>query len=160
MVRAGMMGIAESDFRIGAAAHLVTHHERDDARHVGLPGEHQEVGHQLEVFREHFRRAGRAFDLRHVAVALLVGELHAALDVADRFQILVDLAAIGSTELAAQSSHIRRVMASRMLRSSFRSAMRTSGSVVPASPNSRSKIARGRFSIGSGEVSLRHEIVL
>ena len=47
-----------------------------------------------------------------------------------------------------------------MLRFSFVRAMRIFGSVVPESPNSRSKIARGRFSIGKGVVSLRQEIVL
>ena len=34
------------------------------------------------------------------------------------------------------------------------------GSVLPLSPNSRSNTARGLFSIGSGVVGLRQEIVL
>ena len=46
-----------------------------------------------------------------------------------------------------------------MLRSSAMRALRTAGSVLPLSPNSRSKTTRGLFSIGSGVVGLRHEMV-
>ena len=101
-MRVGVMGIAKSHFRIGAAAHLVAHHERDHARHVGLPGENHEIRHQLEVFREDFRRADGGFHLRHFAVALLLRQLHAPLDIANGLQILVDLATIRSAELSAQ----------------------------------------------------------
>ena len=104
VMRAGVVGIAESQLRIGAAAHLVAHLERDDARHVGLPGENHEIGHQLEVFREDLRSADGAFDLRHLAVALLLGQLHAPLDIAHRVQILVDLAAIRPAELCAHAA--------------------------------------------------------
>ena len=47
-----------------------------------------------------------------------------------------------------------------MLRSSLIRASLTAGSVLPLSPNSRSKTTRGLFSIGSGVVGVRHEIVL
>src|SRR5262249_54312846 len=107
VMRAGMMGIAKSDLRIGAAAHLMAHHERDDARHVGLPGQNHEIGHQLEVLGEHFRRAGGPCNLRHLDIALFLRELHASLDIAHSFQILVDLAAIGSAELDAQPFDVR-----------------------------------------------------
>ena len=46
-----------------------------------------------------------------------------------------------------------------MLRFSRMRALRTAGSVEPLSPNSRSNTARGLFSIGSGMVGVRHEIV-
>ena len=49
---------------------------------------------------------------------------------------------------------------SRMLRFLRRRAARAAGSVVSASPNSRSKTARGLFSTGSGAVGVRHESVL
>jgi len=41
VMRAGVMRVAKSEFRIGAAAHLMTHLERNDAGHVGLPRQHQ-----------------------------------------------------------------------------------------------------------------------
>ena len=47
-----------------------------------------------------------------------------------------------------------------MLRSSAMRVRRTTGSVLPLSPNSRSKTTRGSFSMGSGVVGLRQEIVL
>ena len=40
-----------------------------------------------------------------------------------------------------------------------RRARRTAGSAEPLSPNSRSNTARGLFSIGSGMVGVRHEMV-
>ena len=46
-----------------------------------------------------------------------------------------------------------------MLRFSRMRARRTAGSVEPLSPNSRSNTARGLFSIGSGMVGVRHEMV-
>ena len=46
-----------------------------------------------------------------------------------------------------------------MLRFSAMRARRTAGSVEPLSPNNRSNTARGLFSIGSGAVGVRHEMV-
>ena len=51
------------------------------------------------------------------------------------------------------------VTESRMLCFCRRRARRTAGSAEPLSPNSRSKTARGLFSIGSGWVGVRHEMV-
>ena len=74
VMRAGVMGIAKSQLGIGAAAHLVAHLERDDARHVGLPGQNHEIGHQLEVVREDFRGADGASQGHFlIALALLLG---------------------------------------------------------------------------------------
>ena len=64
VMRHGMMGIAKSQFRIGTAAHLVADLERADARHVGLPSEHQQIRHQLIVIREDWRDADRDSRLR------------------------------------------------------------------------------------------------
>ena len=160
VMRHGMMGVAESDLRIGAAAHLVADLEGADARHVGLPGQHHEIGHQLVVIREHRRDAGGACHLRQVVVALRLRELDAPFDIAHRVQILVDLAAVRSAELAAQPPDILGdgIEDAAVLLPQRQHA--SSRSVAPASPNRRSKTARGRFSIGSGVVSLRHEIVL
>ena len=97
----GMMGIAKSQLGIGAAAHFMAHLERDDARHVGLPRQHHEVGHQLVVIGEDFRSACRGSD-GDLLVTLLLRQLHAPLDVADGIQILVDLAAILSADPQAQ----------------------------------------------------------
>ena len=47
-----------------------------------------------------------------------------------------------------------------MLRSLLNRARRAAGSVLPTSPNNRSKTMRGLFSIGSGTVGLCQEMVL
>ena len=52
MVRDRVMRIAEADFGIGAAAHLMADLEGADARHVGLPGEHLQIRHQPVVVGE------------------------------------------------------------------------------------------------------------
>jgi len=101
VMRAGVMGIAKSQLGIGAPAHFMAHLEGDDARHVGLPRQHHEIGHQLEVVGEDFRDAGGASD-GHLLFALSLRQLNAPLDIADRLQILVDLVAIRSTDLDAQ----------------------------------------------------------
>ena len=49
---------------------------------------------------------------------------------------------------------------SRMLRSRRMRASRASRSVLPLVPNSISNTARGSFSVGSGVVGVRQEIVL
>jgi len=87
-----------------------------------LPRQNHEVGHQFVVFRPHRRGCRRAGQHRQIAfVALRLRPLDASLDVAHRLQVLVDLAAVRSTELAAQPCDVL-VTASRMLRSSCRSA--------------------------------------
>ena len=84
----------------------MAHLEGDDPRHVGLPGQHHEIDHQLEVIREDFRGADGASD-GQLGIALLLRELHAPLDIADSLQILVDLGAVRSTDPDAQPFDLR-----------------------------------------------------
>ena len=125
-------------------------------RHVGLPGQNHEIGHQLEVVREDLRDADGALD-KEVLLALLLGQLYAPLDIADSLEILVDLVPIRSADLQTQASDFS---VDRIEDAAIFSIRQPRLRIGPASPNRRSKTARGRFSIGSGVVSLRHEIVL
>jgi hypothetical protein len=86
--------------------------------------------------------ACRPLDDRQLARALLLGSLDAALDVAHGVEVLG-----------------RSATESRMLRSFSIRARRAAASVLWVPPNSRSKTARGSFSIGIGVVGVRHEIV-
>ena len=103
VVRQGVVGVRDVDLRVGAVARLVGHHEGDDPGQVGLVGQHLQVVHQLRVLAE---RSGNASRLLHrhrqVGQPLLLGHPDAALDVADRFRVLVELAAVAGTERFAQ----------------------------------------------------------
>src|SRR5258708_36467932 len=98
-----MVGVAKSDFGVGARARLVTDLERADARHVGLPGENHEIGHQFIVLGPG-RRGTRGADhlWQNVVLALRLRALDAPLNVTHRVQVLVDLAAVRCAKLYAQ----------------------------------------------------------
>ena len=80
--------------------------ERTDPGHVGLPGEYQKIRHQLVVIGEDRGDGNQAIELRQLAIALRFGKLDAPLDVANRIEILVDLAAVGRAEPPAQALHV------------------------------------------------------
>ncbi len=103
VMRTWVMGIAESQLGIRAAAHLMAHLERNDARHVRLPGQNHEIGHQLAVIREDLGDADGALD-KIFLLALLLGQLYAPLNIADGLEILVDLVPIRSTDSQTQPS--------------------------------------------------------
>ena len=103
-----MMRVAESHLGIGATAHLVADLERAHARHVGLPGKNHQISHQLVVFREDLRDTDWPCDLRQLVVVLFLRQLHATLEIAQRLQILVDLAAVRSAQHAAQPLNFLR----------------------------------------------------
>ena len=156
-----MVRVGHADLRIGARAHLAAEHERAHARQVGLEGQHLQVEHQLGVLLERGRDAGRPLDDRQLARALLLGLLNAPLDVADRVEVLGRAWRWSRVpELLLQAGDLVRVTESRMLRSFWMRASRAAGSVLSLAPNSRSNTARGSFSIGSGVVGVRQEIVL
>ena len=89
VVRDRMMRVGHADLRIGAAAELAAHHERDDARQVALVREHLQVEHQLRVLVEACAGTpGRLIDDGQLSRVLLLGVLDAPLDVANRLEIL------------------------------------------------------------------------
>ena len=107
------------------------------------------------VLFERRRDAGRLLDHRQLARALLLGLLNAALDVANRVEVLGELRA-GRAGRARCCS--RRPFASPNRECCVPSACRASraaASVLSLAPNSRSNTARGLFSIGSGVVGVR-----
>ena len=91
--------------------------------------------------------------------ALLLGLLDAPLDVADGVEIFVELRADRRGRATRAAPPTSSVTESSMLRSCCIRARRAFGSVLPLSPNSRSNTTRGLFSIGSGVVALRQEMV-
>ena len=149
MVRERVVAFRNADLLIGAAAEFAPDHEGDDPREIGLIREHLQIEHHPRMLGEGFRNAGGPFELRQLAVDLRFDQLHAALHVADRVEILGDLQLIGRTELGLQAFAFF-VTESRMLRSCLMRCRRTAGSVLSESPNRRSNTTRGRFSIGIG----------
>ena len=91
VVRQRMVRLGHADLRIGPRALLLADHERDDARQIGLERQHLQVHHQRQVIFEHRRRAQRLLHRRQLDVALLLGHLDAALDVANRLGVFVHL---------------------------------------------------------------------
>ena len=152
------MRVGDADLRIGAPADLARQHEGADARQVGLVGQRQQVHHQLGVLGVIGRHADRLLDHRQLARVLRFGHLDAALDVAHRLEVLVDLRLVLRAEGAPQPPDLVadeiEDAAIALIRSS-----RARASVLPVVPNSRSKTARGSFSIGSGVVGVRHAMV-
>ena len=97
-------------------------------------------------------------DARQFLVALLLGLLDPPLDVANRLEILDELDAIAPAERALQVATSSRTESSRLRSCRMRRCL-ARGSVLPLSPNNRSKIVRGLFSVGSGVLGPSHEIV-
>ena len=161
VMRDRVMRVRHADLRIGHAAELAAEHERDDARQVALIREHLQVAHQLDVIVVRRRDAGRVIDDRQLLVALLLGPLDAPLDVANRIEIL-DRASARSL-CAERALQLRDLLAHRIEHAALLAGCAPAapcGSVLPLSPNSRSNTARGLFSVGSGVLALRQEIVL
>ncbi len=102
MVREGMKCVLDPDESIRLVADLSRHHEGHDARQVRLQGKCHHVEHEPHVLVEAHRcRRGRIRQLRsgNVPVRDL---LDAALDLANRSEIVVQHSVIAWTEVAAQ----------------------------------------------------------
>jgi len=103
-------------------------------------------------------RALRLLHRRKLDVALFLGLLDAALDVANRFGVFVDLGLVLRSKLPLEVGSFP-VTESRMLLCCCNLASRAFRSVLSLSPKSFSNTARGFHSIGNGCVGLRHEMV-
>ena len=94
--------VAHAALRVDGAAQLLAQQERRDARDLGLPRQHLQVVHQLDVLLDVTRHARRRGRHREIVRELLPGLLHATLDLAHVGQVLIEARAIGGRQLALQ----------------------------------------------------------
>ena len=71
VVRERVVRIGHADLRIRPHAAFASHHQRDDAGHVGLEGDQLQVEHQVDVVGVEHRDAGRLVDARGQAGEIL-----------------------------------------------------------------------------------------
>src|SRR4051794_40487029 len=94
-----MVAVGDADVPIAAIAAFARDHKGDDAREIRLKRHDLHVDHQLGVVFELRGNAGRALENRDLhRRVLLFRLLNAALDVADRFQVLGELRAVALAE--------------------------------------------------------------
>ena len=101
VVRQRMERVGHADVVVGLAADLGRHHEGEDARHVRLIRQRDQVEHQVDVLIEGRRaqRRVRDVDVRQVASLRL---LNAALDFADGLEIVGQHPLVGRPQAALQ----------------------------------------------------------
>ena len=104
-MRYRMMRFGQANLGIRAIDVFARHHQRADARDVGLERERLQVEHQLDVFLERLGHAHRLFGHREIAVGRL-GFQDPLLDVADRVEILTQLHAVARAEPPAQAGNL------------------------------------------------------
>ena len=131
MVRRGVMPFVHADLRIGLVAFLARHHEGRDARDVRLIRQGEQVVHQLDVLFELERDADRRRRQLEVGLLLLLGDLDAALDLADALEIVVTVVRSFAPSLRCRPA-ICLVMASSTLRSSSVRASRSAADAALA----------------------------
>ena len=133
-----------------------------DARHIGLERNDHQIAHQLGVLFESVSGmpTGRSITGNLHSGALLFGLLNASLDVADAFEIFVELAFVARSQARLQAGHVAAHDSRECVRSCFMRFMRAAGSVDSPSPKRRSNRPRGLISIGLGVVGPRQEMVL
>jgi hypothetical protein len=106
VVRGRVMRLVQADLREPAAARLALHHHGDDARRVTLEREGLQVEHQLRVIAVDGRRALRRLHGRRQIAVFLFRLDDAPLDLANRLEVLVDLAAIAVAQTPLQVGDI------------------------------------------------------
>jgi len=106
VVRQRVVRVGDADLRIRRAALLAADHVGEDARGVGLVGEHEQVVHQPGVVLERDRDAGGRFQQRQFAVGLRFGDLDAPLDLAHGVEVVVQLALVLAGQPALQLRHL------------------------------------------------------
>ena len=154
-----MVRLGHANLRVRTRALFLADHERDDARQVGLKRQELQVEHQRQVVFEDRRRALRLLHRRQFDVALFLGFLNAALDVANRFGVFVDLGLVLRAELPLE--------ARQLFRHRVQNALVLPQSALPAPPApccrcrrtaSRTPLA-GSIPSATAASALRHESV-
>src|SRR5215467_1343157 len=102
MMREDVERIPDATLRIDGVAELFGHQERGDARDVGLPGQHLQVEHQLDVRLDVFRDAGRERWQGQFRRRFLRGLLNPALYLMNVAEVLIEAAAIDRRQLLLQ----------------------------------------------------------
>ena len=98
-----MERLAHAALGVDRIAVLDRKHEGRDARHLGLPGEHLQIEHHLDVILEVARYAHRRRRQVQVALHLLAGEGDAPLHLAHVGQILVETLPVGGRKIALEA---------------------------------------------------------
>ena len=101
VVRQLVVALGDPQRRVGLVAALAAHHQREDAREVGLIRHGGDVEEQADVLLEGFGHAERRVE-RHVRAVLLLGPLDAALDLADVVEIVPQPGAVARAQAALQ----------------------------------------------------------
>ena len=102
-----VVAFGHADGGVAAIAALVREHERRDARRIGLEREHEQVGEHADVLGVVVGNACRPRGAGQGAVASS-GLAAIPLDLADRGQVLVELALVAGAEPLRE---LRRVVA-------------------------------------------------
>jgi hypothetical protein len=98
-----MIRIGHAELRIGLLAVVAGHHERGDARHVGLEGQREHVEHQGDPIFEPVGNANRRARHRNLRLAMLLGALDPPLDLPDALEVIAESGAIARTQTALQA---------------------------------------------------------
>src|SRR4029077_12190338 len=99
MMRYAVVGIGHADSPVGSIAAFAAQHDRCDAGQIGLECDDLEVKHQLGVILKRIWNSDRAPQYwKFESGALGLGELDAALDIANGFQVIVELAPVARSE--------------------------------------------------------------
>ncbi len=99
MMRDSVMRIGNADRTIRPVAAFPADHDRDHAREVRLERDHLKIEHQLRMILERARNThGPLHHRQFQRGALLLRQLDAPLDVANRVHVIAELAAIARAE--------------------------------------------------------------
>ena len=96
------MRLGNPDVRIASAASLVTDHEREDARTVGLKGQAHQVVRHCQMF---VKRVGNTARSRRATGDCIGASFHAVkllFDIADDGQVFIEDCVIGRAEVPLQ----------------------------------------------------------
>ena len=102
VVRGRVVRVGDPDLGERAHALLAADQEARDAGQVGLERHQHQVEHEVGVLLEDGGDAGRLHHVGQLAVALALGDLDAALDVAHRVEVPGELRAVAAAELPLQ----------------------------------------------------------
>ena len=158
VMRHVVVRLGDAERREGPLARLARHHEREDARQVGLVGHRQQVEHQRRVLLE---RLGHADRRRHRRSRSRRCAPRSA-GCAARSRARCPGTRRGARDPAAPTPLLQlpRLVGDRVEDAAVLAHPRAgAASASPARPNIRSNATRGLISIGSGDVSPAQEIV-
>ena len=108
MMRRRMERLGDAEHRERAVADFPGHHERRDARDVGLKRDRHQVEHQFRVFDEVVGNAARRHRDLEILTRPFLGELDAPFDFTHGVEILGHSIPIAGTQPALQTPDLAR----------------------------------------------------